>query len=126
MAVCGSSATTATSSGICHLAILPSKKRSSSSRETLAPGLVTTTSSGRSSHFGWRQAMTAASCTAGCAMAMFSRSMELIHSPPDLMTSLLRSVMNMKPSASMAATSPVGNQPGSPSTLTSGESAPLK
>jgi hypothetical protein len=44
-------------------------------------------------------------------MAMFSMSMELIHSPPDLMTSLLRSVICMKPSASMVATSPVGNQP---------------
>jgi hypothetical protein len=48
---------------------------------------------------------------AGCAMAMFSMSMELIHSPPDLITSLLRSVICMKPSASMVATSPVGNQP---------------
>jgi hypothetical protein len=42
---------------------------------------------------------------------MFSRSIELIHSPPDLITSLLRSVICMKPSASMVATSPVGNQP---------------
>ena len=63
--------------------------------ETVAPGLGTTTSSGRSSHLGWRQAMTAASCTAGWAMAMFSRSIELIHSPPDLMTSLERSVICM-------------------------------
>jgi hypothetical protein len=55
--------------------------------------------------------MQAAMATAGCAMAMFSMSIELIHSPPDLMTSLLRSVICMKPSASMVATSPVGNQP---------------
>ena len=30
---------------------------------------------------------------AGCATAMFSISIELIHSPPDLITSLLRSVI---------------------------------
>ena len=53
----------------------------------------------------------AAMATAGCAMAVFSMSIELIHSPPDLITSLLRSVICMKPSASMVATSPVGNQP---------------
>jgi hypothetical protein len=53
-------------------------------------------------------------------MAMFSMSMELIHSPPDLITSLLRSVICMKPSASMVATSPVGNQPRPCASLTSG------
>lgn len=39
--------------------------------------------------------MQAAISTAGCAIAMFSTSIELIHSPPDLMTSLLRSVICM-------------------------------
>ena len=39
--------------------------------------------------------MQAAIATAGCATAMFSTSMELIHSPPDLITSLLRSVICM-------------------------------
>ncbi len=39
--------------------------------------------------------MQAAIATAGWATAMFSISIELIHSPPDLMTSLLRSVMCM-------------------------------
>jgi hypothetical protein len=39
--------------------------------------------------------MQAAMATAGCAMATFSRSIELIHSPPDLITSLLRSVICM-------------------------------
>ena len=53
---------------------------------------------------------------------MFSRSIELIHSPPDLITSLLRSVICMKPSASIAATSPVGNQP----PLTDGRPRPLE
>ena len=62
--------------------------------------------------------MHAASATAGCAIAMFSMSIELIHSPPDLITSLLRSVMCRKLSRSMVATSPVGNQPS-----TSGESS---
>jgi hypothetical protein len=66
---------------------------------------------GRSSHLGWGMPIQAAMATAGWAMAMFSMSMELIHSPPDLITSLLRSVICMKPSASMVATSPVGNQP---------------
>jgi hypothetical protein len=42
---------------------------------------------------------------------MFSKSIEPIHSPPDLITSLLRSVICMKPSTSMVATSPVGNHP---------------
>lgn len=43
-------------------------------------------------------------------MVAFSTSMEEIHSPPDLITSLLRSVMRMKPRESMLATSPVLNQ----------------
>ena len=55
--------------------------------------------------------MQAAIRIAGWAMAMFSTSIELIHSPPDLMTSLLRSVICIYPSASMVATSPVGNHP---------------
>ncbi|VTY28663.1 Uncharacterised protein [Xylophilus ampelinus] len=37
--------------------------------------------------------MHAAMAMAGCATAMFSMSIELIHSPPDLITSLLRSVI---------------------------------
>ena len=44
-------------------------------------------------------------------MSAFSRSTELIHSPPDLIRSLVRSVIFMKPSASMVATSPVRSQP---------------
>ncbi len=53
--------------------------------------------------------ITAASAMAGCAIAMHSRSIELIHSPPDLITSFERSVICMMPSGSMVATSPVGN-----------------
>ena len=37
--------------------------------------------------------------------------MDEIHSPPDLMTSLARSVSRMKPSASSVPTSPVRSQP---------------
>ena len=109
--------TNTTSSGIWNLAVLPTKKASSSSRLTSMPGFLTTAMMGRSSHLGWRMPTQAAIATAGCAMAMFSTSIELIHSPPDLITSLLRSVICKKPSASIVATSPVGNQPPS----TSGE-----
>ncbi len=38
----------------------------------VCPGLSTTAASGRSSHFGWRAAKTAASSTAGCAISAFS------------------------------------------------------
>mmetsp|Transcript_91499 Transcript_91499/g.296149 ORF Transcript_91499/g.296149 Transcript_91499/m.296149 type:complete len:246 (+) Transcript_91499:472-1209(+) len=41
----------------------------------------------------------------------FSKSIEDIHSPPDLMTSLERSVMLIAPSSSSLATSPVISQP---------------
>ena len=39
--------------------------------------------------------MTAASATLGWSVATFSTSMEEIHSPPDLITSLVRSVIAM-------------------------------
>ena len=51
---------------------------------TVCPGFVTTNITGRSSHFGCLTPMTAAINTAGCPTAAFSRSIELIHSPPDL------------------------------------------
>ena len=54
--------------------------------------------------------ITAASATPGQPMAAFSRSIELIHSPPDLITSLERSVMTTEPSVSILQTSPVMNQ----------------
>ena len=46
-------------------------------------------------------------------MRVFSNSTEEIHSPPDLMTSLARSVRVMYPCASMRPTSPVRSQPDS-------------
>ncbi len=67
--------------------------------------------SGRSLHFSSGIAITAASAIAGCAISAFSRSTELIHSPPDLIRSLVRSVMRTKPSSSIVATSPVRSQP---------------
>ena len=51
--------------------------------------------------------------TSGWAMRAFSRSTELIHSPPDLMTSLARSVSVRNPSAVSEPTSPVRSQPSS-------------
>src|SRR5438477_10627511 len=56
-------------------------------------------------------AMTAASRTAEWLIKAFSRSTELIHSPPDLIRSLERSTSLMQPSGSIMATSPVRNQP---------------
>ena len=56
---------------------------------------------------------TAASFTFGWAMSTFSRSTELIHSPPDLMRSLVRSAIRIEPYSSIAATSPVFIQPSS-------------
>ncbi|MNC87167.1 hypothetical protein D3C83_28710 [compost metagenome] len=62
---------------------------------TSASGRRTTIISGRSSHLGWATPITAASATPGQLMAAFSRSIELIHSPPDLITSFERSVIWM-------------------------------
>ena len=61
----------------------------------VSPFFSTTTSSGRSSHFGCVTPITAASATLGWPTARFSRSIEEIHSPPDLITSLARSVICM-------------------------------
>ena len=49
----------------------------------------------------------------GAPMIRLSRSTLEIHSPPDLMRSLVRSVIWMYPSASIVTTSPVRNQPSS-------------
>ena len=60
---------------------------------------------------GMRHADDRRFATAGWPQATFSSSIEQIHSPPDLMTSLARSVICMKPCASMVATSPVSKKP---------------
>ena len=76
-----------------------------------APGRSTTQASGRSPQRLSGIPITAASCTDGCAISSFSRSTEEIHSPPDLITSLIRSVMVKKPRSSSVPTSPVRSQP---------------
>ena len=84
--------------------------RVSSSALAVASGRSTTQHSGRSCHFSSGTAITAASKTAGWAMTVTSSSTELIHSPPDLMTSFVRSLTTMKPSPSSVPMSP-GAQP---------------
>ena len=85
--------------------------RGSAAGVTSEPALRTTSSSGRSSHLGCLTPTAAASATPGQPTAAFSRSIELIHSPPDLITSLERSVICSMPSGWRTATSPVSNQP---------------
>ena len=109
--MCGSASTTTTSSGVHHFATWPAYSPSRSAGSTSRPSFATTISSGRSSHFGWCAPTMAASATSGCDTAMFSSTMELIHSPPDFTMSLVRSVISMTPWGSMVATSPVANQP---------------
>src|SRR4029077_10119391 len=91
--VCGKLATKMNSSGNCHLANLQARKERSSSEVTWQPSFSTTAASGLSCHLGCGAAITAASCTAGWATIAFSTSTELIHSPPDLIRSLVRSVI---------------------------------
>src|SRR6476661_10171252 len=109
--VCGKSLTKTKSSGICQLANFALRNVRSSSAVTCMPSFRATTASGRSCHLGCCTATTPASRTAGWLINVFSRSTELIHSPPDLTRSLLRSTSLMQPSGSMVATSPVRNQP---------------
>ena len=82
----------------------------SSSALAEASGRSTTQHSGRSCQRSSGTAITAASKTAGWAIRRPSSSTELIHSPPDLMTSFERSLIVMNPSASMAPMSPVRSQ----------------
>src|SRR5258708_7418298 len=107
----GTDSTNITSSGMHNRAICFARNSRISSRSRVRPGLRTTKSRGLSCHFGCFTPMTAAAATAGWAMATFSRSIELIHSPPVLIRSLTRSLICMTPWASMVAMSPVGNQP---------------
>src|SRR5688572_17176757 len=98
----------ATLSRMCALSVAPS---------SVLPCLRTTTSSGRSCHLGCATPITAACSTSGCPQATPSSAIVLIHSPPDLMTSLERSVSAMCPYLSIVATSPVLSQPSSSSAL---------
>ena len=76
-----------------------------------APSRTTTQHSGRSAQRSSGLAITAASITSGCDMTSFSSSTDEIHSPPDLITSLARSVICTNPRSSTAAMSPVRSQP---------------
>src|ERR1019366_9513546 len=98
-------------SGSHHLATRSARNSFSSSALASTPGFNTTQHSGRSSHLSSGTAITAASKTAGCAMTVTSSSTELIHSPPDLITSLERSVTTMYPSPSRVPMSPVHSHP---------------
>src|SRR5712692_7190308 len=89
----------------------PARNPRSSSALARAPSRSTTTARGRSTHFGCDTATTAASFTAGWPIRAFSTATELIHSPPDLIRSLVRSVRFRYPCESMVTTSPVLNQP---------------
>src|SRR4028119_1208323 len=109
--VLGTSSMNSTASGIHHLATSGLRCSRISSWVAVSPSRTTTQASGRSSHFGCGMPMTAASFTAGWLMIAFSRSTELIHSPPDLIRSLVRSAIRIEPKASIAATSPVRIQP---------------
>ena len=79
----------------------------------VAPSSSTTQASGRSDHFGSGTPMTAASRIGGWAISSFSSSTEEIHSPPDLMRSLVRSTRRTWPRSLIVATSPVRSQPSS-------------
>src|SRR6267154_2435629 len=70
-------------SGSCHLANVSARKARNSSAVACAPSFKTTAASGRSCHFGCGIPTTQASFTAGWPISVFSKSTELIHSPPD-------------------------------------------
>src|SRR5207302_5461504 len=95
--VLGTSSMKRTSSGSHHFATLSRRKSTTSSCVTLPlnSGLGTAKTTGRSSHFVWGKPMTAASMILGWAMTAFSSSTDEIHSPPDLITSLVRSTIWM-------------------------------
>src|SRR5690606_30925667 len=93
--VFGISSMKTTSSGSHHLATLSARYSRSASLVSSSHSRTTTQASGRSAHFGWGTPITAASATAGWPMISFSRSTDEIHSPPDLMTSLVRSTRRM-------------------------------
>ena len=91
--VLGTSAMNVQRSGSQNLAVRSASQLRNSAAVTAESDLRTTHASGRSSHFGCGIAITAASATFGCAMIMFSRSTDEIHSPPDFTRSLVRSMI---------------------------------
>src|ERR1017187_142379 len=109
--VLGTSSINAQRSGNHQRATRAARKSRSCSIVADAPGFITTHASGRSSQRSSGTPITTASSTSGCAIRWFSSSIEEIHSPPDLITSLARSVIWMNPFASTTPTSPVRSQP---------------
>ncbi|OLT04022.1 hypothetical protein BJF90_24215 [Pseudonocardia sp. CNS-004] len=90
--VLGTSGTNRNVSGIQNL-MKPSASRWSRSSSSVSEVSVGTThASGRSSHVASSMPTTVASATFGCSMREFSRSIVEIHSPPDLIRSLERSL----------------------------------
>src|SRR5207244_13292310 len=91
--VLGISARNANSSGSHHLATRPRRCSTMSAAVVEAPSRTTTQHSGRSAQRSSGLAITAASITSGCDMTSFSSSTDEIHSPPDLIMSLDRTVI---------------------------------
>ena len=80
-------------SGSQNLAVRSASHERSSAADTCESALRTTQASGRSSHLSSGTPMTAASATPGWPISVFSRSTDDTHSPPDLITSLARSLI---------------------------------
>ena len=109
--VFGTSSMNTHRSGSHHRLTRSVRKTKSSSGVADDPSSRTTATIGRSLHRSSGTAMTAASTTSGWAITSFSSSTEEIHSPPDLMTSLVRSLICMNPLRSSDPMSPVRSQP---------------
>ena len=93
--VFGISLTNAKLSGVDQRASFGARNARSSSAVGASPARATTQASGRSTHFSSGRAITAASATFGCCASRSSSSTDEIHSPPDLITSLVRSRITM-------------------------------
>src|SRR5699024_3274411 len=92
--------------------------------QTCALPICTKSMKGRSSHLGCSNPTTAAWFTLGWPTMAFSISIDDIHSPPDLITSLSRSVILMKQYSSMVATSPERQYPSTNLSVSSSSDMP--
>ena len=90
--VFGTASMNAQRSGSCQRATVRGEEVAQLRGGRRAPSRSTTVASGRSPHRSSGTPTTQASSTAGWAISAFSSSTEEIHSPPDLITSLARSV----------------------------------
>lgn len=97
-------------SGNHHRCTRSSSQAFRSSARAAEPGRKVTNANGRSSQRVSGTPITAASTTSGWLTRVVSRCTELIHSPPDLITSLARSVSVRYPSALICPMSPVWSQ----------------